>query len=42
MAYKFETRGGYFVITNTVNNSEILRKSLTDIYPIIRGDTIFL
>jgi len=41
MVYKFETRGGYFVITNTVNNSEILRKSLTDIYPIIRGDTIF-
>lgn len=41
MAYKFDVQGSYLVITNTVNNSERLRKSLTDIYPMVKGDIVY-
>jgi len=40
MAFKFETQGNYFVITNTVTNYEILRKALTDIYLVSNGTRI--
>jgi hypothetical protein len=40
MAFKFETQGNYFIITNTVTTYEILRKVKSDIYLVSNGTRI--